>query len=211
MSFDIGPQNGGFVYVFNNLVYDVANGGNCFSMFTPSSGTNTMYVTNNTWDFQADVQGNTNGGCQVRQTGPNGHVVVNFQNNHFINYSSSSISAVMVGTGGAFNDLVTKLWQSESAANGQGYSPSNLYQPTSTSGATYHAGANNSNNCPIYGDDSSLCYGTTAGVTTSSGAIPSPYIYPTVPRGTTWDAGAYQLGAGSAGLNPPTGLAAVVE
>ena len=102
----------------------------------------------------------------------------------------------MVGTGGAFNDLGNEVWQSESTANGQGYSPSNLYQPTSTSGATYHAGTNNSNNCPIYGDDSSLCNGTTAGVTTSSGAIPSPYIYPTVPRGTTWDAGAYQLGAG---------------
>ena len=211
---DIGPQNGGNVYVFNNVVYDTANGGNCFSMLTPSSGTNTMYIMNNTWDFQSNVQGNTNGGCQVRQTGPSGHVVVNFQNNHFINYSSANVSAVMNGTGATVNDLGNEVWQSESTANGQGYTPDNAYQPTSTSGASYHAGTNDSTQCSTFSDDSALCKGTSAGMTMSADAIVAMFIDPTPQRGTTWDAGAYQYAAGSTSSqppNPPTGLAAIVQ
>ena len=207
VGFDLIPNSGGNVYIFNNVIYDVGNGTNCLGPHSNGGSGITSYVYNNTFDYQQNVQGGTNGGCQI---GPDSVDTTHFSNNHFINYPSQVLSSICKT--GTCRDDGNEVWQSESAANAQGYTASNDYQPTSTSGATYHAGANSSTKCPTYSYDSSLCDGTSGGVTTSSGAIPAPFIDPTPQRGSTWDAGAYQYSAGSGSQpNPPTGLAAMVE
>ena len=207
VTFDLIPSSGGKVYIFNNVFYDIANGTNCLGPHSNGGSAITSYIYNNTFDFQANVQGNTNGGCQI---GPESIDTLHFSSNHFINYSAQNLTSICK-TGTCIDDG-SEVWQTESAANAQGYTSSNDYQPTSSNGATYHAGANSSTKCSTYSYDSSLCDGSSGGVTMSSGVIPAQYINPTPQRGSTWDAGAYQYSAGSGSQpNPPSGLAAVVQ
>jgi hypothetical protein len=217
ITFDLIPNAGGSVYIFNNVLYDIANGGNCLGPNANGGSTPiTSYVYNNTFDYQANVQGNNNGGCHI---GGGANNTLNLQNNHFVNYNATNCSGSCSGyisaiaSASTVNDLGNEVWQSESTANSQGYTASNDYQPTSTSGSTYHNGANSSSKCSTFSSDSALCNGTSGGVIMSAGVITASYIDPTPQRGTTWDAGAYQYSAGSSSSqpNPPTGLAAVVQ
>jgi len=207
VTFDLIPNSGGKVYAFNNVFYDIANGANCFGPHSNGGAAITIYIYNNTFDYQQNVQGNSNGGCQI---GTESIDTTHFSNNHFINYPSQSVSSIC--RTGTCTDDGNEIWQNESTANSQGYTASNDYQPTSSSGATYHAGANSSTKCSTYSYDSSLCNGTSGGVTMNAGVIPAPFIFPSPQRGSTWDAGAYQYAAGSGSQpNPPTNLAAVVQ
>ena len=95
-------------------------------------------------------------------------ITVNFQNNHFINYPSNSISAVLNGSAAA-NDGGNELWQSESTANAQGYTESNGYAPSADCGSSTCStiGAGNNNHTLVSAvTPSTLAYGsgTSAGV-----------------------------------------------
>ena len=68
-----------------------------------------------------------------------------FQNNHYIGYSGG-ITSTYGGTG-TVNDQGSEIFQSESTANGQGYTTSNNYAPASTSGATVGTGSNLTSFC----------------------------------------------------------------
>jgi hypothetical protein len=227
VTYDLIPNSGGSVYISNNVFYDIANGANCLGPNgNGAASAINVYIYNNTFDYQNNVQGNTNGGCKVAAGAP---IKVNFQNNHFINYPSNSISAVWNGTGSA-NDNGNEVWQSESAANAQGYTASNGYAPPAECGSstcsTIGAGNNNYTLVPVV-TPSSLAYGsgTSAGVVEVSYGggygVNSPAAA-TNPRQMTaggctagtagcWDAGAYQFSSAAGQLNPPTGLSAQVQ
>jgi len=229
VAFDFQPGDGYSVYFFNNVVYDIGNGGNCLGMGPANSGStpNTMYVYNNTFDFQVNVQGGTNGGCKVRSSGGSMSSVI-FQNNHFINYSPQSISSVINGSF-SYTDKGNELWQSESVANSQGYTEDGGYAPTcgTSSCSTVGAANNNYSLIPTFTpSNSAYGSGTSVGVSEISYGggygVSAPAI-PVNPRQSTagsctigtpgcWDAGAYQFASASTNQpTPPTGLAAVVQ
>ncbi len=213
--------NGGqSLFFFNNVFYDIANGSNCISIGGSGSSTGmNVFVANNTLVSDTSL-------CSFRFTGSTTGAAGNFvgtatfQNNHIINSGSTTMPALMSTANcracSAFGvDKGNEIFQSGATANSQGYTASNNYQPTSTSGATYHAGANLSVNCPAFSPDSALCYGSTGGVvrTVTTGIVSLlNFITSSVSRGSTWDAGAYQYGTGSSsGPNPPTGLTATTN
>ena len=135
--------DGGSVYVFNNIRFDNKNDPNVSSFLQrhdhkcdssslhkiPSSGVQlTSPIAN-----------------PQKATG-----TANFQNNHFIGFPSQALSAVYISSGNCGINVIDKgseIYQSESSANGQGYTPGNNYQPTSSAGATIGAGSISSS-CP---------------------------------------------------------------
>jgi hypothetical protein len=206
-----GPPNGGTLYVFNNVWWDIGNAANCLAFENNSSAHIVEYVTNNTMDYPCSVRLDAAGG----PSGPN--QTVNFQNNHFIGYQSATCTGTcdsplaLVFYNKASGSTVTNngnhVFQSESTANGQGYARGNNYAPTSSAGATVGAGQNMSSNCPGYSPDSALCSATSDGVAESSDAVavyPAIAIVPRTPDSPpSWDAGAYLFGSA---LNPPQNL-----
>jgi hypothetical protein len=228
VTYDLIPNSGGYVYIVNNVFYDIGNGANCLGPNgNGAASAITAYIYNNTFDYQVNAQGGTNGGCKVAAGAP---VTVNFQNNHFINYPSNSISAVWNGTGTG-NDNGNEVWQSESAANAEGYAESNGYAPPaacSSSACGTVGAANNNHSLVSVFTPTSMAYGSG----TSAGVVEIGYgggygvSFPATtmnPRQSTagsctqgtpgcWDAGAYQFASSSASQpNAPTGLTAVVQ
>jgi len=208
-TFAIDPPANGQLHFFNNTLFDVGNSGNCMQLQNTTTGNTSVYITNNTFDAPCTIAMDYNNNLMYLRNS------VVFQNNDFIGWTSLS---QITATSGNSNLIVTdngnEIFQSQSTANGQGYTSGNNYQPTSTSDATYHVGADLFSSCSTYSSDSALCNGSTGGVTNTagSGTIPTPYIASPLARGTTWDAGAYQylLQSGSQ-PNPPTGLMAAVQ
>jgi hypothetical protein len=193
---------GATLYAFGNIMYNIGNGGNGFTpQFTAAGDTLVIYFVNNTFDntlplsvYTSTFSGSAGGGTM------NWHVC----NNHMIAYTGPMSNVITTQSGFSLTTNVTEdcgaateIFQTESVANGQGYTTSNNYQPTSSSDATVHAGYNLSSSCSTYSPDSALCNGTTGGVTNTagSGTIPTLYISSPPSRGTTWDAGAYQFSA----------------
>jgi hypothetical protein len=215
------------LYFFNNVLFDNSNvygGGvanqNCILLNnSQSSGSVAAYFYNNTIDGYLAAQ-NTNS-CILNLAssgggpGSNFKGTVTFENNHLISYSSAGLSSFYNCTTPStctITDNGNEVFQTEAAANGQGYTTSNSYAPTSTGGATYQAGANTSSSCSTFSVDSGLCNGTSGGSSEQSGSggfIANDPAIPIVSRGSTWDAGAYEYS--SSNLNPPTGLTAVVQ
>jgi len=113
----------------------------------------------------------------------------------FANVDSGCSTAVSV---------TTSVGMSTAAANNQGYSLSNWWQPTLASNATVGVGTNESSQCS--GSFASLC----------SALNPTDPLVSLVSRltSTSWDVGAYQFSgttdASSTTLAPPTGLSATV-
>jgi len=216
MILDVWVPSGGAAYVFNNVIYDLRGGAgvNCMQVENANpSAAASVYFTNNTVDHTAST-------CMIRPIPGEGQVwngTVYFQNLHSIG-SITSVSQMESSCGSGntctWIDNGNEVFQTESVANGQGYTSSNNYQPTAISNATYHAGGNLSSSCSTYSSDSALCSGSTGGVTNTAGSgadpilsIPSPLL-----RGTTWDAGAYQYSGLTSSLpNAPTGLVASVQ
>jgi hypothetical protein len=88
-------------------------------------------------------------------------------------------------------------FQSTPAANAQGYTLSNNYAPTSSSGATVGVGSNLASLCSSFSSDSALCSGTSGAVIEQDGRGGKIAVYPGIPiivRPTTgaWNSGAYQ-------------------
>lgn len=199
------PSGTSTVYVFNNVFWENngaggASNGNVSVSFTANDTTvGAAYVTNNTFDQQGS------GVKIIAAQGPNGqpdlfYGTVYLQNNHWIGPNGVSYTT-NDNPNATVTDNGNEVTQSESVANGQGYTTSNNYQPTAATNATVHAGANLSSSCSTYSSDSDLCNGTTGGVTNTagSGVIPTLYISSPAARGTTWDSGAYQFASGASG------------
>lgn len=191
------PVNGGNIYDVNNVFFNLLNPGNCMLTAGGTGGMrNHLYLINTTIDTNSSAMT----GCQIGgggQTTSNSTLV--FQNDHLIGLASSSVSN-LVGVSATISDLGNEVYQTESAANTQGYSASNQYQPP-TSGctsssvcATFHAGANLSSTCSTYNN----CNGSNGGQTSTAGTgILSGFLVPSPPsRGTTWDAGSWQFNGG---------------
>ena len=204
-------------YIFNNVSWhyrensDGTNGSdgtNCF-MVTVNSGSSAAdaYFYNNTLDSPCDTRtlGQTETG-----TPQSVYPVRHFQNSHYIGYSGG-ISSTYSGSG-TVDDLGSEVFQSESAANGQGYTTSDNYAPTSTSGATVGAGANNANFCKGMPNSTAAaaCQAGLQGVTYDA-VNHVANVGTLVQRSSAWDAGAYEFGSSQAPPAPPTGLAAVVQ
>ncbi len=219
---DIYLSVGSTGYVFNNVFFDNMNyfGGsaptNCMSIQAVSStGTQTLYFYNNT----IDSMGTTGGGCEL-QFMPTGAPTYDwngtayFENNHLIGYSNLGALTVCRTTGKCtITDNGNEIFQTESAANNQGYTANNNYAPTATSNATVGAGANLSGQCSTFSDDSALCNGTEDGASEQPGEGGEIAFFPTIPlvqRSTAWDSGAYEF-SGAQPPAPPSGLSAVVQ
>jgi hypothetical protein len=210
------------LYMFNNIFFDNFGGSvDCIELQPASTGSSpALYFYSNTLD--ASSVGN--GVCQVSFNGgsPPWHGTANFQNNHFIGYAAGQFSSVWTCQSGAncasTNDNGSEVFQSESIANGQGYTQTNSYTPTNGSNSTVLGGANLTNLCTTFSLDSALCAGTSQGVTEQVGQGGYVAVSPAItivsrPTNGSWDAGAYQYGSGSGSgqPNPPSRLTAVVH
>ncbi|MGA9882410.1 MAG: hypothetical protein WBQ34_01695 [Candidatus Acidiferrales bacterium] len=209
---DLYGTSGG-LYIFNNTFFDIQgiSGGNCVMIQNDNqSQTRSMYFTNNTVD-------NTTNVCAIRaqpNSGQGWNGTVYFQNNHLIGITSlSAMESCSSGSTCTWTDNGNEVFQTESAANNQGYTSGNDYQPTSASGATYHQGGDLSLQCATYSLDLALCSGSTGGVidVAASGTLPVLDIQASL-RGAAWDAGAYQY-SGDSSNQPiaPLGLTASVQ
>lgn len=203
----LSVSSGDAIYGFNNVFWGNMNyyansaPSNCVPLNSiSSSGTETLYWYNNTMDYA----GGNGGGCQLQFGNANSPLYAwngpgNFANNHDIGYTSLS-GLYMIGTSGAqatITDNGGEVYETESLANTQNYTTTNNYAPTSTSGASYHAGVNESSFCSSISDAnaSAACASGIAGVALASGWGGEIASFPAVTpkqRGSSWDAGAYQ-------------------
>ena len=178
-----GTTGSKHLYVFNNVMWSIGNGGNCYMVEgdgTPGPGS--TYFFNNTGDST----------CRMRSL--RGSSAGIYQNNHFVGFSPATLATF--SSMSTVTDSGDELFQTSGVASGQGYTSGNNYAPTS-GGSTIGAGASTSSICS--GMDSSVaqaaCANGYGGVTydatthvVTDNAVTS--------RGSTWDIGAYQYSAG---------------
>jgi len=224
ITWEISTLGGYSAYIFNNIFYGLGNGGNCLIIDGTQTPSPNVYITNNTFDRIATVDGTA---CTIRfQANPspdfNGYVTL--QNNDLIGgfssplNSSSNLFNVCSGCSATITDAGNEVFQSEAAANAEGYTPSDNYEPpssgctSSANCATYEAGSDLAVDCAI--DGTALCSGSTGGAVDApgTGALPVLDILLPTLRAVSWDAGAYQYSGNTAG-GPiaPTGLIATVQ
>jgi hypothetical protein len=207
-------------YGFNNVLWDLSsNQINIGNHGTTNYGT--YYWFNNTGDFTA---GGTPG------TPGNGYWTMYDNNNHGIpgpfdfnssGYGGPTPTPCNAGSGSGCTDLT----QTESVANGQGYTSSETYAYSPVSGctpstcSTVQAGTNlASTYCASLssisaGAGAACLMSTTFGCSevASNHTLTCPAMTPTArPSTGAWDIGAYQFGQDPP-PNPPTGLTAVVN
>jgi hypothetical protein len=226
-TFFLTVAHGQNLYFFNNVFFDLLHWGpgdtaaqNCLLMESTQNESSTAYFYNNTFDWGT-------GGCKVTGAATNlspystnWSGTMYFENNHFIGYDASHSSPTIanavtgcVSGSCTFTDNGSEIFQTESAANGQGSTSSNNYAPTTTSGSTVGAATNVSSSCPTFSSNNALCSGTSDGALEQGGdggEIANAPAIPMVARQSAWDVGAYQFGSGTQ-PNPPTGLAAIVH
>lgn len=194
-------------YIFNNVMWSVFNGVNAYLIGTGTSyAAATIYFYNNTTDYYLDLNnlfpqlsGAHNG------SDPTFKGTVHFSNNQWVGaYTGISSGGVPFancesGATCTFTDDTpsNELFQTETVANGQGYTKANFYSPINTSGSTVGAGANQSSLCPTFSSDSFLCSGivSVTEATGSGGMISSSPAFTPVARGTHWDIAAHQFPA----------------
>ena len=230
----LGQGSSACTYLYNNLSY-VTNEGEGYDMYTGTGGC--AYVFNNiSWLYRANLtdpptNGTNGSNCFMEEVsgvfyffnntidspcgwnGLRGSPNMVLQNNHFIGLSNIVSFAATPGT---VTDNGNEVFQSESAANAQGYTPSNNYAPTSSSGASVGAGANLNAFCGGIGDSvaAAACVDGYGGVTynqtnhtvVANTAVPRP-------ASGSWDAGAYQFSSASVSgqPSPPSDLTAIVQ
>ena len=190
-------------YTFNNVYFNNGNPANCHMDESANGATVTQYHFNNTYDNPCTVR--------IFQTFIG---TEHFQNLHIVSYSPATISSLYNNEAGAsVSSDGSYVFQTESTASGQGYTPSNNYAPTASSDATVSAGANLTSRCNSMGYTAaaSACKAGNAAVSYDStnhiATVPNPAARPS---SGNWDVGAYQYGA-AVTVNPPTGLSATVN
>lgn len=210
---------GSALYIFNNVF---ENSGHVYGnpptdpnglMISPGGTTSASllvnsFVVNNTFDQTISVQASAgNSGTPHWASGS----TITWANNHVLNRTTIS--------GGIFNCLSPsvcnvvdnggEVFQTTSAANGQGYTLANNWRPASAGGATVNAGTAMNSSCFTFSSDNALCDGTSGGSVEQSGNVVLSPAIAVIPREPTWDAGAYQFDSGAP--NPPTGLTFQVQ
>lgn len=194
-------------YIFNNVAWNNSNSGNCYLIGGASGAT--VYFYNNTSDAPCTLRALDNG------SDPRWDGTVYFENNHFIGYSGTALSAMYSCDSGAtckWVDNGNELFQTEAVANSQGYTAANEYAPAS-GGSTIGAGADLSSSCGSFSSDSELCGGTSDGALeqkSGGGQTALNPAIPMVPRQASWDIGAYKFASNQAPA-PPTNVTAVVQ
>jgi len=189
-------------YYFNNVVYDIGGGvsGNYWDI--ESGGT--AYFYNNTLEM---------GRAAIRYQLQTSHA--NFYNNHFITQNGgTSLTSLMDNANGSIIVGSNNVIQSTTQANSQGYTASNNYSPTSSSGATVNAGANYTSVCSAAGSD--LCRDTTLAVTydASRHLVTGPGRAAVArPSTGSWSAGAFFSASGPSQnqILPPTNLTSTIK
>ncbi|MHB8754123.1 MAG: hypothetical protein ACYC92_04085 [Candidatus Acidiferrales bacterium] len=201
-------------YIFNNVAWNNSNSTNCYVIGGSASAT--VYFYQNTSDSPCNLRALNNGSDPVWRG------TVHFSNDHYIGYSSALSSTYNCDSGAtctwADDDPASEIFQSESVANGQGYTKANFYAPTLASNATVGQGANYTSSCSTFSSDSALCSGTPRGVVEEGGEGGMVAVSPAInivlrPPTGAWDAGAYEFGSSSRSgpPNPATGLTRIVH
>jgi hypothetical protein len=215
-------SSGNTLYGFNNVFWGNMNyltnkaPANCvfFNNFD-SSGSQTVYWTNNTVDYS----GGNGGGCMV-QFAPSNSPLFAFdgsgtlENTDAIGYSNfASLYDISSGAAAAVTDGGGEVYETETTANSQGYTTGDNYAPTSASGATHSAGKDLSTLCSAIPDAAAAAacaMSTTGSVALTSGWGGEVASYPAITphaRGSSWDAGAYQF---STAPSSPQSLAGTI-
>jgi hypothetical protein len=176
------PPIGTTSYWFNNLVYDINNGGNYFDIGQNSNGGDqgTMVLFNNT--FEQNVNS-----IVISCNTPYAHPFV-VANNHYILEAGSPYGSPC--TGGTY---VTNLAQTHVTATTQGYTASETfaYSPASAGGGTVGQGTNEQTFCDAL---------ATAGLSDAAVACRSGFAWAAIaarPASGNWDVGAYQYASGT--------------
>jgi hypothetical protein len=200
------------MYIFNNVSWHYreststgangTDGSNCY-MVDQSSTSVQAYFFNNTNDYPCNFS-TLNGAMPT----------ISFANNYYIGYPSSSLSSTY-SMAAPTVDLGHELFQSESAANSEGYTTNNNYAPTSSGDATVGFGQVLSSsicNTMLNGSASAACKNGMVGVTYDS-LNHAPVAGQLVARNSSWDVGAYEFSQGSVSNQPapPSGLSASVQ
>jgi hypothetical protein len=206
-------------YIFNNVFENMMLGAysppnsNALMLspvgFSSGAGPIDVYVANNTFDGTINAQayaGNSttpNWASGSTITWENNHILDSGSLAGFFHCNSPSVCA-QTDNGG-------EVFQTTSAANAQGYTLANNFEPTLGTGATVGAGKDAASSCSTYSSDGAYCSGTSDGVTEASGDVSLSPAIAIVARAAKWDAGAYEFGASTGKPSPPTGLAALVQ
>lgn len=206
-------------YFFNNVFHDVwtgGSGGNNNAMCDQGSGGGSSCGPVTMWNNTAESGVSSSGPTGIVWSGPATYQgTVTSVNDHWITNGGTTTTAAIASTITTVNET-TPVYQILSTANGQGYTSSNDFSPTSSSGATVTA--NGTNETTGYCADSVL-HNAAAEVACKEGITGVSYnqtnhtvvypAFPVAPRPVTgaWEVGAYQFGGASA-VNPPTGLTA---
>jgi len=204
-------------HVYNNVLY--ANTPTAIELGTGGDASSTngvAYIYNNTLECDSAA----GAGCLSMYVSISSLTI---ENNHLITSSGGAEYCVnsapfnCAGSGshgaGTLNYTASsEVYQTMSAANGQGYSASEqfAYSPTSSTGSTVGKGANLSSACSA---TVFICSTTSYGSTANS-LLASVFAdtITTRPNSGSWDAGAYLFGGAAASQpNPPTGLTAIVQ
>lgn len=202
--FWIGPLSGATDYFFNNVIYDTVATGNYFNIQNASGG--------NIYAFNSTLQSSGSAGLMDCEGGAKTHGY----NMHFITQATTPY----YGSGTC--STTTNLLQNNSTANGQGYTGSETYaySPTSGSGSTVGGGTNEQSLCTtisgINAAAGAACQSDTGYActyNTSNHTVSCPARTPVArPSSVAWDQGAYQYsGTQASAPNPPTGLTASVQ
>jgi hypothetical protein len=200
------------MYIFNNVFADTYDAGwsppnpNCLMLSPPGmsgSGVLAAWIYNNTFSPTCNVQAFP--GNATTATWAAGSTT-NWANNQIIGFSSlSGLFTCGTNCSGSVTDHGGEVYQTAANAASQGYTNANLYAPTAGTNVTVAVGLDESSECSTFSSDSALCSGTTAGVLEEAGEGGYIAVSPgstANARGSTWNAGAYQYGAGS--ISTPT-------
>jgi hypothetical protein len=213
--FYIPVSAGSAAYIFNNVFYDNHNAavGNCIQLNAQSSGTQTLYLYNNTIDQDTDnSSGNTNG-CTITFYGTSGGNSfgipwtgpVYTANNHLIGLSA--IASLFGGNSGAtytVNQNGGDLLQPTATARAQGYVQATNDAPVNSTGSTIGAGISASSLASTFSSDLALDMSTPLGPVLAAGYGGYFAQYPQIAmvartgvHSGAWDSGAYKF------LTPP--------
>jgi hypothetical protein len=203
-------------YIFNNVWENDGHYSpdpNCLMIsppgFSSGAGVVNAYIYNNTFDGTCKAQAQA--GNATTPHWASGSALI-FLNNHILDRTSISgfFTCYSPSVCGA-TDNGGEAFQTTSAANAQGYTLANNYQPTSGSDATVGVGKDISGSCSTFSADKALCNGTSDGAKMGPGNTATSPAIALIVRASSWDAGAYEFGSGASKPNPPSALAAQVQ
>lgn len=199
-SFDMYPGSaaaGKGMFVFNNVMVnpDGNSGVNCYMLEGDASGgPGTVNFFNNTSVSQCFLRG-------LRLTAPT-KMNVTFQNNQYLSYSPATLAQFISQGGITPLDNGNAIFQTTSAACG---TATTYYAPNAASCQTVHHGANLSSLCSQMDNAAAAaaCLNGIQGITFNA-TNHTVTDNPVSPRGSSWDAGAFefQSSSGTVTLTP---------